>query len=490
ENDIAFKLRYRLAGGAFGDDYLMLSSDISPDIWGVTSYGRVRQDYKGNFQAHLIYSTAPRSALFIDNTNALAEARAINATISNSSANESSVGIAGFNAGDGSAIYGGNTGHGNFGFIGTQEYGVFGQNDNNNWAALGTANAAVYGSMGDGITAQVLADGDFAIKGRGVYDLSQEGSGYAYNATIGGVLGHNPAGSPYSFGVAGYTATANEKRSGAVFGSFYDASEWGCLAYRASGAGNRYGGYFTSTELSGGDNATSVTFANVGIGAWGGLMGANINGEVYGLYARGTDYSIYARGDVYRTGADIHIQENTGGANTVLYTLVTTDMVIQTYGVGQLEKGKSNIVFDQAFSEAVSTEEPVVVTITPIGKSNGVYLDEVDAMGFSVAENGNGKSNVQFSWIAIGKRKGFEDKVLPEDVIAKDYNDKIQRGLVNDNDPDASSEGIYYRDGKLYNGQIQENRTGTPVIQDIPLKAKQPLKSEVADGNEMDKGSN
>ena len=198
------------------------------------------------------------------------------------------------------------------------------------------------------------------------------------------------------------------------------------------------------------------------------------------------NYSIYAHGDVYRTGADVHIQENAGGDNNVMYTLVSTEMVVQTYGIGQMQKGKSSIIFDKAFAEVVSADEPIIVTITPIGKSNGVYLDEVDGTGFSVGENNNGKSSVQYSWIAIGKRKGFENKILPEDVIASDYNEKISRGLVNDNDMSTSGEGIYYQDGKLHNGPGMEPRSGNATIIIEPALKKQSVKAEVAEDVEDD----
>ena len=156
-----------------------------------------------------------------------------------------------------------------------------------------------------------------------------------------------------------------------------------------------------------------------------------------------------------------------------MYTLVSPEMTVQTYGIGQMQNGKSNIVFDDAFANIVSSSEPVIVTITPIGKSEGVYLDQVDSDGFRVEENNNGKSNIQFSWIAIGKRAGFENKSLPEDVIAADYNEKLQRGLARDADPNNQAEGLYYQNGTLYNGHVVEQRTsndGNSVEEVIPLK--------------------
>ncbi len=88
-----------------------------------------------------------------------------------------------------------------------------------------------------------------------------------------------------------------------------------------------------------------------------------------------------------------------------------------------------------------------------------MYLDQVDANGFSIAENNNGKSSIQFSWIAIGKRSGYENMSLPSDVIATDYNEKIQRGLSRDADPNAQGEGLYYQNGTLHKGHELQPKT-------------------------------
>jgi len=156
---------------------------------------------------------------------------------------------------------------------------------------------------------------------------------------------------------------------------------------------------------------------------------------------------------MYRTGADVHLQQDNSGQNNIMYTLVSPEMTIQTYGIGQLQNGKAGIEFDEAFSNIVSTSEPIIVTITPIGESEGVHLEQVDGKGFRVAENRSGKSSVQFSWIAIGKRAGYENLSLPADVTSSDYTNKIDQGLSNDGNPDETvGEGLYYQNGELHLG--------------------------------------
>lgn len=486
EGSTKMQLRYRLADGIIGEPLLMLNSDIYRDIWGVTRYGRIRQDYRGDFQAYVMYSSAPRSALYIDNDNNFSEAKCISVALSDLNASASSAAIASWNNGEGSAIYAENEKYDNFSYLGTDLYGVYGEHGTSSyWGTIGTATAGVFGRLGDGQVAQTLTPGDYAVKGLGVETNTQEGVGYGFNATIGGVLGYNTESTAYSFGVAGYVGPNFAKRSGAVLGAFNDAAEWGALAYRAN-TGSSYGGYFTSAETSGnGDNISGPASA-IGIGVWGDLFGAKITGRIYGLYTEGTNYGLYARGDVYRTGADVHMQQDEQGNRQVMYTVVAADMIVQTYGIGQLDKGKAGITFDRNFAEVVSESEPIIVTVTPIGKSKGIYLEEVDGSGFNVAENDRGKSSVQFSWIAIGKRKGFENKILPEDVIAADYDEKIEQGLTNDNDPNAIGTGLYYQDGKLVSGQIQRSSAANVGVSEDSMKKQKQISienPEEADGD-------
>lgn len=358
------------------------------------------------------------------------------------------------------AVYGSQgswTGTPNFGGIGTADYGIYGEYGSEDFfGTLGSSTAAVYGQLGT--SSQALSDGDYAVKGLGVLSSTQSGSSYGMGFNIGGVIGMNNQGTAYSFGVTGYTESTPANRAGGVFGAFANANQWGALGYRASN-NNHYSGYFTNATGSGTGKAANGPSASIGIGVFGDLFGAHINGNVYGLYTEGNNYSLYARGDVYRTGADVHLQKDETGQNTVMYTLVSPEMTIQTYGIGQLQNGKSSIQFDDAFASAVSDSEPIVITITPIGKSEGVYLDRVNPDGFDVAENNDGKSSVQFSWIAIGKRKGFENKILPADVIASDYDQKVQRGISNDANEGEEGEGLYYENGQLHNGAPLVSRT-------------------------------
>jgi hypothetical protein len=277
---------------------------------------------------------------------------------------------------------------------------------------------------------------------------ANDGTGYAYYSTNSASKGYSFWGDLYSFGTSGFNYN-DYTRCGGILGAEQGGSYWGSLGYKnSSGAG--YGGYFSS--YTGGGGKSSEANTGIGIGAWGDLMGADIHGKVYGLFAEGENYAMYSNGVVFKNNLDVHLQENGSGTNTVLYTNVSTEVTVQTSGYATLSNGMANIDFDPAFAAAVSSESPVVVTVTPTGNSNGVYLSEVTGKGFKVAENNNGKSSVVVSYIAIGKRAGYEHPNLPKEVIAGNYTNNLARGLHNDSDTHTNGEGLYYENGSLVVG--------------------------------------
>jgi hypothetical protein len=173
---------------------------------------------------------------------------------------------------------------------------------------------------------------------------------------------------------------------------------------------------------------------------------------VYGVYMEGENYASFSNGAVYKNNLDVHLQENGTGTSTVLYTNVSTDVTVQTSGAAMLSNGTADIIFDPDFTSSVSSEQPVVVTVTPTGNSNGVFLAEVSISGFTVVENNAGRSNVTVNYIAIGKRAGYENPSLPPEVIDAAYTSNMARGLHNDADKQTNGEGLYYENGKLVVG--------------------------------------
>ncbi len=276
-----------------------------------------------------------------------------------------------------------------------------------------------------------------------------DGSSYSQLGSNSAAVGYCFSGDKYSFGLAGYN-NHDDVRSGGTLGASDLTTYWGALSYKDSGS-NGYGGYFSSSTTGSGkcDNQPST---GIGIGAWGDLLGANIHGKIYGLYAEGGNYAVFADGVVYNNDLEINLQDNGTDTRTALYTNTSTDATVMTCGTAVLTGGRADIAFDPAFSSSVSPEEPVIVTVTPTGNSNGVFLSGVSKKGFTVMENNGGRNTVTVNFIAVGKRAGFEHPKPSGEVMNAGYTETISRGLHNDADTQTSGRGLYYERDELVAG--------------------------------------
>ncbi|HPI85824.1 MAG TPA: hypothetical protein PLR01_05585 [Bacteroidales bacterium] len=292
-------------------------------------------------------------------------------------------------------------------------------------------------------------DGQCAIMT--VRHRAEQNDGAAYNIgqTNASIIGYNVWGDLFTFGSIGYNYN-DFTRCGGAFGSDNEGTYWGSLGYKSSSS-SLHGGYFTTTG-SGSGKGSSDAHIGIGIGAWGDLFGADIHGNVYGVYAEGQHYSMFNNGAVYKNNLDVHLQANGTGTPTVLYTNTSTDVTVQTSGKATLANGAVNISFDPAFTAALASEESLVITVTPVGESQGVHLSDISTTGFKVMENNAGKSSVTVNYIAIGKRAGYENPTLTKEVIDGSYTSKLARGLHNDADIQNNGEGLYYENGQLVVG--------------------------------------
>jgi hypothetical protein len=292
-------------------------------------------------------------------------------------------------------------------------------------------------------------DGQTAIYGYRTRSDPNDGTSYAYSYNNAAISGYNFWGDVYSFGSSGFNFN-DFTRCGGVLGAHVYGTYWGALGYKDSGS-NYFGGYFTSTGTGGGKGYQSASIG-VGLGAWGDLIGADIHGKIYGSYIEGENYALFTNGAVYKNNLDVHLQSDGSGGSIVLYTNVSTDVTVQTCGTAVLSAGRASVSFDPSFKSALSPGEPVIVTVTPVGESNGVYLSEVSADGFTMVENNEGRSNVAVNYIAVGRRAGYEDPSLPPELIDGTYVDKMSRGLHDDGNTQTNGEGIYYQNGQLIVG--------------------------------------
>lgn len=340
-------------------------------------------------------------------------------------------------SGDGDGVIGGSdAGYGVIGYhydgTSTKSYGVLGH-------SVALANY-FYHDEDD-----ANGDGQASIKAvrYNTSSTASSGNSYAYGETNQAILAYNNSPETQTYSIAGHLTSGGNGRTGAVFGSDYWA--WGCLGYEDSG--NADYGVYATTALGGTTGKDFKNKTGVGIGSYGDLAGAWFRGNIYGTITKGERFAQYIDGKTYINDIIVKLEDN--GKNERIATYVPTSMSADIYirGTGQLSNGKANIQFDENYLDIISNKVPVIVTVTPIGETQGLHITNLKSNGFAVAENGKGKGNVQFTWIAIAVRKGYENPKNPKEVLSSDFDDKLNDFMFNENDLKNNAKPIWW-DGK------------------------------------------
>ncbi|MCY1659433.1 hypothetical protein [Chryseobacterium sp. SL1] len=257
----------------------------------------------------------------------------------------------------------------------------------------------------------------------------------------------------YIFGVLGevlsVSSAAAVDRSGGVLGNSQVAGTFGILGYRTSASANAgvYGNAAMSTGT--GRSALGSEAAGFGVMGVGDLMGAAFRGNVYGINASGSRYGMYVDGATYTNNIIANVSTVEGSTERVTtYVPTSTTADIYTRGTATLDaSGRVSVSFDRKFSDLVA-ENSVVVTITPIGKSSQIYLEqEPTKTGFSAKTDDS--NAVKFSYIAVGTRKGLENVAVPKEILSKDYDENMTAVLHNEADTSSKGKPVHWNGSEL-----------------------------------------
>jgi hypothetical protein len=340
-----------------------------------------------------------------------------------------------------------------YGAYGVGTIGVYGK---------GTSYYGVYGTSASSAYPGVYGYSSTYWGGMGYRGSSQSGSDYGYGYTLGGLRGTTYWGDTFTFGTAGYTY-GDYRRTGGAFGADYYGDNWGALGYKNS-SGNWYGGYGTSGWTSG-SGLSSHRATGIGCGYGGGLMGGWLKGTYYGATVSGDRYALYTKGNNYTTGYSV-VMQNTGGKREASYVPTSTTVDIYTSGVSEMKGGQASVTFPASFASMVSKDVPVVVTATPMGPAP-IYLSSSDNKGFTVSAV-DSKASVKFSWIAVGRRAGYEKNPdVPAELCRTDFDSKMDGVMYNENDLQHSAQPVWFDGTQL--------RFDNPPEEARPPKPAQPV---------------
>lgn len=292
------------------------------------------------------------------------------------------------------------------------------------------------------------------------------GTGYGITTSNACLQAQNNGNKAYTFAVYGNAGASGVGRSGGVLGNNGFASGWGSLGYYSSGL-VYYGLYYSNNGTYGGSatgtgrmsqpklNAKEITSPKIGFGMGGyaDLMGGWIRGDIYGLTTKGSRYSLYTDGFSFSNSLNISLN-NVESSNQRIPSYSSNSMSpdITSKGKAKLNNGYAQVKFSDIFSQLISDENPeenLIITITPIGDCNGIHIVEYTKDGFIVKENSQGTSNVQFNWIAVGNRKGYENVTIPEELLSKDYDSQMNKVMFDENNTNESANPMWWDGSKL-----------------------------------------
>ena len=293
-------------------------------------------------------------------------------------------------------------------------------------------------------------DGQSTIYGYRTRDSQNDGTGYGRTTTNRAVGGYNLWGDLYTFGVTGHSDN-DFTRTGGVLGSITGGTYWSSLGYKNSG-GIAYGVYATAVLATGaGRFSQPQKNFSIGGGFYGGMIGSWSKGNIIGQVSSGTMFASYNSGDEYTAGKQIELVD-TGSQKTAAYTVTSTESIVYKKGKTTLTNGTTRVDFDKNYL-ALLGEIPVV-TITPMGQCNGLFIESIDQKGFTIKELNNGTSNVAISWIAVGDRIDAQQNKLPKAVLEKDFDNNINEVMFNENNKSEIAKAMWFDGTNIQFGQL------------------------------------
>jgi hypothetical protein len=363
--------------------------------------------------------------------------------------------------------------------IGAQTSGLVGDalcavsNSGLPWAVNGYSaqnGGGVYGSVTSGTTNFSAVQGEYfgTGLGNGVYGSymtdATSGTSFTFGQTKNGVAGNSFANGNYRFGVHGIGGLST--RSGGVIGNDGDF-RWGACGYFANNSTD-YSLYGFGTAVQTGtatgrvygvhtNGLLDVTPNNqVGLGVYGGVMGGWIKGLVYGTNFSGQKYGIYVHGDALTNNKFIQLNDVVNSEKRVpsyATTSLTHELIVK--GKAEVFKGEATIILNTDLRN-ICDLSTLIVSVTPLGESNGVFIKNITDDFITIKENNSGNHDFTINYIISGTVKN--SKPFDEINILDSNYEKNMDGVMH-NDIDTSNNGTpIWFDGKNVRHDAVDNK--------------------------------
>jgi hypothetical protein len=266
------------------------------------------------------------------------------------------------------------------------------------------------GFPGDGVRGVASAPIGATPQGHGVagvtFSPSVGHAGVNGSASFGGVgvLGQSPSGS--GIGVQGQGSSQAVRADGGTFGVV---------------------GRGTATAVDG-RGIGAGTFGVVGVGGVAGVWGGNSmvggigvvgvpgpnftsGGLTFSPWAGRFDGSVQVNGRLFVNGAlfvagspKSSVVPHPDGSQRVMHAVEGPECWFEDVGRAQLRQGVARVEVDPDFAAVSGLGDDYHVFLTPEGPSNGLYVTDRGSVGFEVREQGEGTSEISFSYRIMTRR--------------------------------------------------------------------------------------
>ncbi len=141
----------------------------------------------------------------------------------------------------------------------------------------------------------------------------------------------------------------------------------------------------------------------------------------------GASCTVFASGNLVCTGTKSAAVPLKNGRMAALYAVEAPENWFEDFGSGKLVDGVATVALDPAYSQTVNVNVSYHVFVTPKGDCEGLYVAKETPAGFEVHELRGGKSNVDFDYRIVARRRGYE-AVRMADVTGQVSRQSLQAG--------------------------------------------------------------
>jgi hypothetical protein len=295
-------------------------------------------------------------------------------------------------------------------------FGVEGATNTNGTGVIGQGGTGISGlgvSLGVlGTSSATNGTGVFGSGGTGVWGDSSNGGFAGVFVTNGGTSGALTIGAE---GIAGNASTGAFGVSGGSVKGSLEFSKHALSGAGVLGDTGQPGGYAAVVGTS--DDTNAGIFYNNSPNGWTTLYAQSDESsnsgnhvlEAFGSAFGGRCY-IDVSGNLVCTGSKSAVVPVDGGARKVaLYAVESPENWFEDFGSGKLINGVANITLESTFSQTVNTGIDYHVFLTPNGDCKGLYVTRKTDSSFEVLELEGGKSDIDFDYRIVARRKGYEN---------------------------------------------------------------------------------